>query len=431
MFTSLTLLNFKAFARQEFQFAPISVFIGPNGSGKSTVLQALAFLKQSLRQKNATYSGELVDLGDFGEVVHFGDKTSRVSMRVSSLTEALKSNWPRTPASALGRLPIKNEFEVFLRQSGVSASTLTVSGNGGRSFSFRKDPGEGQAEVFANQQYTIQRSSLMSGFEVRGYPTMGNFPEKERSQLEDFREDLGRLGSSLEAHFEDFYLVPAWRGLLGRIFQLSDSAHHDLIQAGGFKEFAGNAASALVMNRDLEDKVSDWLEAITGFRVQARVLTNRRVAVTMTRPRSKLHSRFTTHAHQEGFGTNQLATVLLQIALAGDYASVGLEEPELHLHPRSQSLLVDTLGQVSKQAHVQFFLTTHSERIVSRILLMIAKGELLPSQVALYAFQNEDGVSTAHRLEIDSTGRVVGGLPGFFEQDIEDMTQYLAALRKG
>ena len=47
MLQRFELRNFKAFRQQSFDLAPITVFVGRNGTGKSSVLQALAFLKQS------------------------------------------------------------------------------------------------------------------------------------------------------------------------------------------------------------------------------------------------------------------------------------------------------------------------------------------------------------------------------------------------
>lgn len=58
MLESLTLTNFKSFARQELRLAPFTLLTGLNSSGKSSVLQSLALLRQSYE------SGDLAPVGD-------------------------------------------------------------------------------------------------------------------------------------------------------------------------------------------------------------------------------------------------------------------------------------------------------------------------------------------------------------------------------
>src|SRR5688500_4040077 len=80
MLESLTLTNFKAFARQEIRLAPFTLLTGLNSSGKSSVLQALALLRQSYesgdlapvggREAGLLLNEELVQLGTGQDVRH-------------------------------------------------------------------------------------------------------------------------------------------------------------------------------------------------------------------------------------------------------------------------------------------------------------------------------------------------------------------------
>ena len=135
-------------------------------------------------------------------------------------------------------------------------------------------------------------------------------------------------------------------------------------------------------------------------------------------------------ANNESFGANRLSHVFLQIALAGDEATIGIEEPEVHLHPRAQSRLVETLARVAKEGSRQFIISTHSERVVSRLLVLVVKGVLDVDDLAIYAFdQDEEGVATANLCEIDGLGRITGGIPGFFDEGATDMEEIIEALR--
>ena len=93
--------------------------------------------------------------------------------------------------------------------------------------------------------------------------------------------------------------------------------------------------------------------------------------------------------------------------MVGDEAVIGIEEPEAHIHPRAQRDLVETLAAIVKGGRQQFILSTHSERIVSRLLVLVAKGKLSVEDVAVYAFDKDgEGVTSAAKCEIDENGQI-------------------------
>ena len=112
MLQRLGLRNFKAFRQQSFDLAPITVFVGRNGTGKSSVLQALAFLKQSSKAGKQVYSAVegwpvLVDLGEFSDVVHKGDSSVAIGLQLEAeLTSLGRLPWPADPWKVLGGVPI-------------------------------------------------------------------------------------------------------------------------------------------------------------------------------------------------------------------------------------------------------------------------------------------------------------------------------------
>lgn len=431
MFSSLELRNFKGFKQQTLDLAPLNIFIGPNSTGKSSVLQALAFLKQSHRDKVPRFTRGLVELGSFEDIIHLKALGTTVEVGFSAIVESLGALWPNV-ASDLGKLPIRVKYGIRLKHTVEASDHVSVAPTGGKTFDFAGLVRSGSWR-YKESNFVVVHHQLFSGFTLGSYslPSEEISPTRQ-AEFNDAREDLNRLGTTLEHQLGAFYLVPATRGFVGQEFDLLPKAEKDLIAASGYHEFASNAASALAMNRPLEDQVSEWLQGVTGFRVQANILENRRVSVILKS--SVPHggdSRFFTHASQEGFGTNQLATVFLQVALAGEYSTVGIEEPELHLHPRSQRLFIETLVEILKNRRVQFILTTHSERVVSRILLLVAKKKLTSEDVAIWSFQKKNDVCSASRMEIDAQGRVLGGLPGFFEEDVDDLSGYIAALQQG
>ena len=92
--------------------------------------------------------------------------------------------------------------------------------------------------------------------------------------------------------------------------------------------------------------------------------------------------------------------LLLQLVSAEKGATVMIEEPEIHLHPKAQAELAEVLTEVALEEDKQVIMTTHSEHITGRLLTLVAEGKLAPDDVAIYAFEKDTkGVCTAKDLE--------------------------------
>ncbi|MFZ4589414.1 MAG: DUF3696 domain-containing protein [Ignavibacteria bacterium] len=122
-----------------------------------------------------------------------------------------------------------------------------------------------------------------------------------------------------------------------------------------------------------------------------------------------------------------------------DYTSVYIEQPELHLHPALQTkipLLFSDFLHFSKifsasetnQSNSYLFIETHSEHIIRKIQLMIAKGELSLGDVAINYVDINDGVSDVKELRMAENGNFLDRWPnGFFDEAIELTLELLKA----
>lgn len=104
-----------------------------------------------------------------------------------------------------------------------------------------------------------------------------------------------------------------------------------------------------------------------------------------------LHSESDQGGHQlcdEGYGITQLVSMLINLetvvlntksdnACSVDCKSitVALEEPEVHLHPRYQSLLADMFKELYKKYGVHVIIESHSEYMIRKFQTLIASGK--------------------------------------------------------
>lgn len=140
----------------------------------------------------------------------------------------------------------------------------------------------------------------------------------------------------------------------------------------------------------------------------------------------------------EGCGLTQIISILLQIdVLKNRYSErsvdedfheimlygktvICIEEPEVHLHPKYQSMLADLFVEAYQKYNIHFIIETHSEYLVRKLQVMVANKEnaLTPSDVSLnYVEKGTDGLSTNRKIGILEDGRLSEPFgTGFFDE---------------
>lgn len=98
----------------------------------------------------------------------------------------------------------------------------------------------------------------------------------------------------------------------------------------------------------------------------------------------------------EGFGVSQLLLTLFQIEtiilenISKDELSpysitstLAIEEPEVHLHPKFQSLLADLIIDAYKTYNIHFIVETHSEYIIRKLQVLVAQKEIESDAISI------------------------------------------------
>lgn len=118
-----------------------------------------------------------------------------------------------------------------------------------------------------------------------------------------------------------------------------------------------------------------------------------------------------------GVGASQVLPILVMALLASPDTLLIFEQPEIHLHPKVQSLLGDfflSMGQLGKQCLVE----THSEYLVNRLRLRIAeaKDDAVLKLVKIYFVEREGSVSHFREVKPNEYGAILEWPAGFFDE---------------
>lgn len=420
MIESISVRNFKSLKEATVPIGRITVLVGLNGSGKSSLLQAMMLLKQSLGQGGLRWDGPFVSLGNFSDVVNAHDLDADLMISFRGAAKAEKGVVLRVADYSFIYTIIVDQLGFRKHEGLVLRPDSQVLLHGSWERNQQENVAQGYLGSPAGLQIAFQAQPSI-GYTLVGYPT--STPQDKFPLVQEVRFAISELTEASSRAIQNIFLVPAVRGVDRPDVELADAPVNDFITVKGSEAQASNLASTLGYDPELADRVSVLTKQITKVAIRQRLVPNKRTSI------EALEQTFTSNLVNQGSGVNQLAFSLSQLSRAPSGSLIGIEEPELHLHPAAQSQLVDALVHVAKSESKQVVLATHSEHILFRLLTKVANGELTPNDLFVYRFDKKDEkTSVVTPLRIDLKGRIEGGLPGFFEEDLREFQEYLDAL---
>jgi predicted ATPase len=339
----LRLKNYKSIAQGDVRLGPLTILVGPNGSGKSNFLDALEFLCRAVA---TSPSQALEERGGLESVLR---QVPEASSSFSIEVEVVVPWWPADPTAAasyeieIGRSQDGSQDVVVLRESGVLRSL-----NGSVAFS----SSNGRVDVPPAGGRSRRTVAIESGRLF--LPVAGTFLAAGES-LGSFAQLYTGLTLPRFYHFRTESLRRPQR-----------SSQRPVLRRHG--EGLGDVLAALsTLDGSTKARIDAYLGAIahgaTG--VEARDVGGYRTVVLNT---SVDGESFDFGAEAMSEGTVRSVAVLASLfqpeSLDGRLPLIGIEEPEIALHPAAAGVLFDALTEASE--HVQVIATSQSADLLDR-----------------------------------------------------------------
>lgn len=453
MLTELQVKNFKAWEDTgSIRLAPLTIVFGGNSSGKSSLGHLLLALKQTMQisdRRRALHLGDensLIDLGTFADCVH-GHNLS------VPLEFALKWKLPH-------RMHIRNPLsgsEGYAGDQLALRSTLRADKAG------QPLTEEIQYRLFDGKKKTLEITHSRQGnggtleanplrlVHAQGRKWPAEPPEKfyrfaDRTLLRYQNADfLADFALETERVLDDLYYLGPLRSPPRRVYQWSGDSPPDVGQEGEYAipALLSAAAEGRKLNRGhrrgkqrFDEFIAAWLVElgiIAKFRVKA-VAEGRKEYEVLVRTQAEAPEVKLTDV---GFGVSQVLPALVQAFFSPVGSTVWMEQPEIHLHPRAQSVLADAFISAihsyedGSPRGTQLIIETHSEHFLNRLQRRVAEGTLQTDEVAVYFVKNRKGTAQLETLELDENGEIANWPENFFGDEMEDITaRTLAAINK-
>lgn len=441
--TGTALTDFKAFERAELQIAPITILIGPNNSGKSTVLQALALLAQSVPQGRLLTRMTGLDLGSTPDVLirrPSGASKWAIEVRWQKL---LGADHPVAPNTTID---ISFSYEGHRGNAWLSVADVVLDAPIGRRLTVRCINGgqrtravvEGPELRTATMQVPAVSTELPTDDRIAGDPFrfgVATSSGEERNFTSQMVLDprgavayaqnstAGILRDHIALALSGFTYVPATRAFLETSYNLHDQVPATLTRAD-------EAVSSLAYDRELLEAVASRTRAVLNVGLRTDLVPNRLIDLTGTVDNGTVAS-----IANMGSGMGQVAYLAVHLerhlrrwtGLSADGSriepGVGIDEPEVHLHPAAQARLAEML-RIYATSGLRIILTTQSEHILIAFLNMVARGLVAADQLRVYYVSG----GTVEPLPVNERGSLNGGLKGFFEAGEHELLERLEAL---
>ena len=246
-----------------------------------------------------------------------------------------------------------------------------------------------------------------------------------------FASSLKYLGPLRDAPKPLYPLAPAADphdlGLRGEhtasVLELHKSEKIRYIPSANFKD---PVIDLKTVTRTLEAAVIDWLHYL-GVANSVKSRDQGKLGHELKVGLSNLDSTHDlTHV---GVSVSQVLPILVMCLLADTDSTLVFEQPELHLHPKVQTLLGDfflSMALCSKQCIVE----THSEYFIGRLRFRIAAAtpeKELNSQTKIYFVERPSQGSAFREVVINEYGAISDWPEGFFDQSQKQAEEILRA----
>ena len=409
---ALTLHNFRCFGEPgTVPLRPLTLLIGENSTGKTSFLAAVRLASEISNSRwRINFNEAPFKLGSFNEIAHYkGGRAGRAQTFEITVESTVHRN---------GRAPRRIEHGAVFRRSGSHPVIVGQSVRFGEHQMKINLPPSAEQPVL---EYLVGDSTETIPLEnILFRPTtetlvdwdllfymLSDEPQmqKKKNHAREILRSLRRANRQVMHRDHPICIAPVRTTPQRTYDPVSDTpvpegAHIPMVLAKLFFQDKDEWKSL----KEMLDRFGKESGLFSGVNIKAlgRYESDPfQIRVRIMGPQANLVD--------VGYGVSQALPILVE-ALRSPSGSVHLmQQPEVHMHPRSQAALGSFLAGLAARQNKQFIVETHSDYLVDRVRMDIRDGcSIEPDDVVLLYFERQGSEIAIHPITIDKAGDLVG-----------------------
>jgi predicted ATPase len=450
----LSITNFKTIKElKDFSFNSINIISGVNSSGKTSFIQFLLLLKQTIEKHLANptlvFDGDLIKLGEYGSLVYKKDTNNDIEFELQFDKQELEEKIVIQGISEIENLSINAKYssienDIVLRKIKFKYTTIFNNKEKVHSIEF----------LYNNGKYNVNTDTLLFGSFMPILDENNNLKPIEDATLSfnsfipltlineyigdeiktqnilqfsgDYFAKISYIGP-LRAEPNDIYPHNKKNKYIGRNGEYAAQFLEE--EASNVVEFCPIQVDGIIeeiKQMSLSDAVKYWVCDIFNLAKDIKAEKNRDESYTVT-----VVNQYdvTATIRQVGFGISQVLPIIVEGLRMNKNGILILEQPEIHLHPKVQSMLFDFIYSMSLTGK-KFVIETHSDHFITRMRRRIAESkDNLAERINLVFVEQRDTEHLFHKLNLDDMG-TFDYFPTDFVEQTEDFDAIIMAQAK-
>lgn len=177
----------------------------------------------------------------------------------------------------------------------------------------------------------------------------------------------------------------------------------------------------MILNKEtgvtLESQVNYWLSYI----INGEIKTDSIEGTDSVKASYKIGNTRYFRPKNVGAGLSYVISIIITLLSSKPGSLNIIENPEIHLHPRAQSRLMEFFIFLS-QAGIQLIIETHSDHIFNGIRKGIYQKKIESNKISTYYCNlGDNGISDFSRISFNEEGKVLNHIDGLFDQFDDDL----------